>query len=144
MERLISGMQPSTTEEWLSVATARGADAEAVFEKHPGSIGSVYLMGYGVECSIKAYLKATRRPFPTSGRAGHDLTALWRASGFSKRDIQDKDGNKAFYFEDWSTDLRYYTGGLRQLNHGELLASAKKVVGWLHQQARREHGRGRR
>jgi hypothetical protein len=138
-------MEPQMTEDWLFVARERGADAQAVIDIRPDSVGSVYLMGYAVECSLKAYLKASRIPFPTSGRAGHDLSALWRASGFSKRDISDPDGSKAFYFEGWSTSLRYYSahtfGGLRK---DELLQGAKSVVGWLQMQARRTVERGRR
>jgi HEPN domain-containing protein len=131
-------MHPQTTEDWLFVAKERGADAEAIIKTRPDSVGSVYLAGYAVECSLKAYLRAAGIPFPTAGRGGHDLTALWRASGFSKRDIADINGSKVFYLEGWSTGLRYYTthvyGGLR---NEELLIGAKRVVGWLQQQARR-------
>ena len=131
-------MQPNTTQDWLAVATARAADADAIVTTRRDSIGSVYMAGYAVECSLKAYLKASRRPFPITGRAGHDLTALWGASGFSKRDIGDTDGSRAFYLANWKTSLRYElatsTGGL---GNEELLAGARAVAGWLHAQARR-------
>jgi hypothetical protein len=138
-------MEPQTTEDWLFTAKERGADADAVVKTRPDSVGSVYLAGYAVECSLKAYLRAAGIPFPRSGRAGHNLTALWKASGFSKRDVRDVNGSKVFYLEGWSSSLRYHTnyahGGL---NNAELLLGAKQVVGWLQMQARRTHLRRRR
>lgn len=46
-------MEPQSVRDWLEVARARSADADAVFAKHPDSVGSVYLSGYAVECSLK-------------------------------------------------------------------------------------------
>ena len=137
-------MQSTKTEDWLFVSKERAADAEAIVNSRSASIGSVYLVGYGVECGLKAYLKAKNTPFPTSGRAGHDLKALWKASGFSKRDIKDLDGTKGFYFESWKTDLRYFTTVAVQFSSKELLEGARQVVQFLHREARRESQRGRR
>lgn len=139
-------MQPQKAEEWLAVARERAADAEAIINTRQDSAGSVYMVGYAVECSLKAYLKASHKPFPTAGRAGHDLSALWSASGFSKRDMADTNGCRVFYLANWTTSLRYETtlshGGLK---NEDLLVAAKYVVGWLHSQARRvSTGRGQR
>ncbi len=131
-------MEPQTPTQWIFVANERGADADAVNKSRPESIGSIYLAGYAVECSLKGYLRAAGIPFPRSGRAGHDLSALWEASKFCKRDIDDSDGSKVFYFEGWSTNLRYFvahtSGGLTR---EELLSGAKRLAGWLQMQTRR-------
>jgi hypothetical protein len=140
-------MQPNTLEDWLSVATARATDAVAILERHEQSIGPVYLVGYAIECSLKAYLMGAGIRFPTSGRAGHDLTALWKASGFQKRDLDDRDGSRAFYLETWDTSLRYARPpAALGLSNQQLVDGAKFIVRWLHNQARRDElrRRGRR
>lgn len=138
-------MEPTCIEDWISVARERAADAEAIVLARAQSVGSVYLVGYAVECSLKAYLIASGTRFPTRGPAGHDLTALWKASGFTKRDIADLDGSKSYYFEAWTTSLRYSTTGAGSgLQNEELLNGAKRVVGWLQNQARRKSLKRRR
>jgi hypothetical protein len=105
------------------------------------SVGPVYVAGYAIECSLKAYLQASGLPFPTSGRAGHDLRALWGAAGFSLREIGDQRGEKAFFVEGWSTDLRYETTSGSTLSGDELVGGARALTGWLQTRARRRRRR---
>lgn len=92
----------------------------------------------------KAYLRALNKQFPKKGSAGHNLTSLWAAAGFCKRDIPDEKGAGAFYFEAWNTSIRYVTahshGGI---STSDLFNGAKPVVGWLQSQIRRVEGRRR-
>lgn len=130
---------PISFEDWLKVARERASDAEAILSHRPDSTGSVYLVGYAIECSLKAYLILVGRPLPTSGRAGHNLTGLWNASGFRKRDLGDTDGRKVFFLEDWDTSMRYWS--IRQnggITNQQLIEGAKQVVGWVQGQVRRE------
>ena len=69
-------MPKKSAEEWLTIGRERAADAESLLNGRPSSVCSVYLAGYGVECSIKAYLEITKRRVITSGAAGHNLTDL--------------------------------------------------------------------
>lgn len=138
-------MQPVTIDDWLEVATERAADAEAILATRRTSIGSVYLVGYGIECCLKAFLKASGRPFPQAGATGHNLTALWKSSGLRKSDIGGHGGCNTFYLESWNTALRYSgeldAGGI---THEELVQGAKRITGWVSQQTRRKQMRKRR
>jgi len=131
-------MHPSTTEDWLNVAAERAADAEAILGSRQSSIGSVYIVGYGIECSLKAYLRACGRKFPQSGQQGHNLTALWKAAGFRKRDLGGHAGCNTFFLESWNTAIRYTLeledGGITT---SELVGGGRKITGWLHTQTRR-------
>jgi hypothetical protein len=128
---------PDTIEGWLNVARERAQDGSAMISARPTSAGPVYMMGYGIECSLKGYLKSQRRAFPTSGRAGHDLRALWEAAGFRLSDINDKNGAKTFYIERWSTDLRYAAVLPDSTAPGDLLRAAHDLIGWIQQKAKR-------
>ncbi len=136
---------PISIQDWLGVARERASDAEAILAKRPDSTGSVYLVGYAIECSLKAYLLSIGRPVPTSGRAGHNITGMWDASGFRKRDIGDNDGCKVFFLEDWDTSMRY--SSVRQnggITNQQLIEGAKRLVGWVQGQVRREGMRRKR
>lgn len=130
--------------EWLSVANERTADAEAIFQGRGTSAGSIYMVGYGIECSLKAYLKASGLPLPQSGPGGHNLVALWKRSGFRKRDIGGHLGSCTFYFELWHTGMRYFSElDLNGMTHAELLIGARQITGWLQTQVRRKMRKGR-
>ena len=136
---------PISIQDWLGVARERASDAEAILTNRPDSTGSVYLVGYAIECSLKAYLLSIGRPVPTSGRAGHNITGMWDASGFRKRDIGDTDGCKVFFLEDWDTSMRY--SSVRQnggITNQQLIEGAKRLVGWVQGQVRREGMRRKR
>ncbi len=132
-------MNPSTPEQWLAVAKERGAEAKIINENLPHSIGAVYLAGYAIECSLKAFLQKQNRGFPKYGNEGHNLKGLWRASNFRLSDLNDYNGSKTFFIENWETDLRYQTE--LELNSGlteeELIKGAKELAGWIQQQIRR-------
>ncbi|NER00283.1 MAG: HEPN domain-containing protein, partial [Cyanothece sp. SIO2G6] len=98
---------PSTAEEWLSVSRDRGADANGIVQNRPTSVGSVYMAGYAIECSLKALLQARNQPFPKHGEQGHNLRNLWQSSGFRLSDLSDSKGAKAFFINQWNTSLRY-------------------------------------
>lgn len=97
------------------------------------------MAGYAIECSLKAFLQKQNRGFPKYGNEGHNLKGLWRASNFRLSDLNDYNGSKTFFIENWETDLRYQTK--LELNSGlteeELIKGAKELAGWIQQQIRR-------
>jgi hypothetical protein len=131
-------MNPVTAEDWLSVAKERAADAEAMKESRSLSTGPVYMAGYAIECSLKAYLQVKGIPFPKRGSEGHDLKGLWQATCFPISDLGDTNGAKAFYIQSWSTDLRYNAsmeaGGLPCQ---ELMKGARALTGLIQNRTRR-------
>ncbi|MGK7889578.1 MAG: HEPN domain-containing protein [Leptolyngbyaceae cyanobacterium] len=129
---------PSTAEEWLCIATERGADADAIIKSGNTSIGSIYLAGYAIECSLKALLQAKNQPFPKHGEQGHNLRNLWRSSGFCLSDISDSKGTKAFFIDQWSTSLRYEKSLESSLSPEELVDGAKQLTGWIQRQIRKK------
>jgi HEPN domain len=134
-------MPPDTAEDWMAVATERGADAEALLNRRNLSVGCVYMAGYAVECSLKAYLQSRGIPLPSRGQAGHDLRALWRQSGFQLADLRDTNGTKTFFVETWATDLRYETGLDINMEFADLLQGAKALSGWIQTRSRRARRR---
>jgi len=132
---------PNSAEAWVEVARERAADAKAMLAVRADSVGSVYMAGYAIECSLKALLRALNKPFPTSGSAGHDLRGLWEASGFRLSDLNDANGAKTFFIERWSTDLRYDTAMDTQMSTHDLLSGAGDLTGWIQTQVKRATGR---
>lgn len=138
-------MNPVTAEDWLSVARERAADAEAMIESRSLSTGPVYMAGYAIECSLKAYLEIKGISFPKQGQGGHDLKGLWQATGFPIRYLNDANGARAFYFQSWSTDLRYNTNvKTKGLSCQELIKGAKELTGLIQNNTRRSPLRRRR
>jgi hypothetical protein len=135
-------MSPNTAEEWLAVANQRLADAISIYKDQSNSIGSVYMAGYAIECSLKALLQKRGIPYPKSGQEGHNLKGLWKQSGFQLADIHDTKGAQTFFFVQWSTDLRYETElpdlGLKV---AELIEGSKKLQGLLQTEIRRSKPR---
>lgn len=130
--------EPTTVQGWLDVARERGADAGSMLPERASSIGPTYMAGYAVESALKALLQARGIPRPRGGAAGHDLRALWRASGLKLRDIKDNDGSAAFFVTEWSTALRYEASALANQQGGEgILTAANRLVAFLTRQARR-------
>jgi len=133
---------PSTTEEWMTVARERGADAEAMLPTRTASIGPVYMAGYAIECAIKGYLQHKGMPRPTSGQDGHNLKGLWKKAGFHFTDLKDPDGSKAFFIQQWSTDFRYQANITQDVSSSaDLVNAAKKVAGWIQAQIKRQRRR---
>ena len=127
-------MAPNTAQEWIDVARERAADVEALKQR---PVGAVYMAGYAIECSLKAYLQREGKPFPTSGSEGHNLKGLWRASGFRFGDLPDIAGEKTFYIEHWNTDLRYESAYDFPVPIESLRKGAQELVGWIQNKIRR-------
>ncbi|WP_199247824.1 hypothetical protein [[Phormidium] sp. ETS-05] len=122
-------MEPTTAEDWSAVAKERGADAEAIAKDRPTSVGSVYMAGYAIECSLKALLQKHGIPTPTFGAQGHNLHELWRASGLKFSDLKDVAGAQTFFLQYWKTSWRYETSLPLNLGYSanELVAGAKQL-----------------
>lgn len=136
-ERALSG--PNKPEEWMDVAQERQRDAQVLLSGRPASpLGAVYMAGYAIECSLKALLRAQNQRFPTSGAAGHDLRQLWETARLRLSDLSDPSGTKAFFIEQWTTDLRYAATLGSQLPAEELLKGATQLASWLQTRARRK------
>lgn len=130
-------MMPTTAEEWISVANERAVDAQAMLPLRSHSAGPVYLAGYAIECSLKAYLQNSGRAFPRSGREGHNLRALWACAGFRLIDLKDTRGSKTFYINSWSTNIRYQNSLMSNIDSAELVSGARQLTGWIQSQIRR-------
>ena len=136
-------MNPNTAEEWLAVAEQRTADAEAIYAQNPNSVGAVYVIGYAIECSLKALLQKRGIPYPTSGQKGHNLKALWKESGYQFADLRDPQGTQTFFLESWNTNLRYETSLPDESGFtvDELIIGAKRLTGWLQKKINRSKPR---
>ena len=132
-------VEPSTTKEWMDVARERGADAVAMLPNRSSSVGPVYMAGYAIECSIKAFLQENGIPRPTKGGQGHNLCGLWHVAKFRLADLRDPTGRRAFFFEEWTTDLRYQIHcPAKTADSAALVAAAKGLVGWIQSQIKRQ------
>ncbi|MBO1349465.1 MAG: HEPN domain-containing protein [Hormoscilla sp. GUM202] len=136
-------MSPNTAAEWLAVAEQRTADAEAIHAQDPNSVGAVYVIGYAIECSLKALLQKRGIPYPTSGQKGHNLKALWKESGYQFSELQDRQGTQTFFLVKWNTDLRYETSLPDRLGFtvNELIIGAKRLTGWIQNKLKRSKPR---
>lgn len=121
---------PTTTEAWLRVAQERAVDTRILYSQGR-SIAAVYMAGYAVECSLKAYLQSVGRRFPTSGAAGHDLRELWKVSRFRLADLGDSQGNRTYFIERWNTGLRYNDTLDTVLEAGVLVEGAVQLASWV-------------
>jgi len=130
-------MNPSTPQEWIAIAIERAADAEALKQQNR-SLGAVYMAGYAIECSLKAYLQREGKPVPAYGAEGHNLKALWKASGFHFCDLPDTEGEMTFYIESWNTELRYEFAFDFPVPSNDLIEGAKRLTGWIHNRIRRQ------
>ena len=131
---------PTSAAEWIAVANERAADADALVPTRQASVGPVYLAGYAVECSLKAYLQRNGIGIPR-GREGHHLRDLWRASRFRLADLSDTTGDKSFFIEHWSTGFRYQIALETELTPIELVQGARRLSGWIQKQVRRTRSR---
>ncbi len=132
---------PTTTEEWMTVARERGADAEAMLPTREASVGPVYMAGYAVECAVKGYLQHRGIPRPRGGQGGHNLKGLWKQAGFRLADLRDADGSKSFFIEQWSTAYRYQANIPQNIpKSGDLIIAARRLARWLQAQTKRERG----
>lgn len=128
-------------EEWVAVAVARGADASAMVEQRSSDVGPIYMAGYAVECSLKAFLQACGIPMPAHGPSGHDLRALWKTARLHLRAIHDLTGYRSFFVSEWSTNLRYELDVTAPGSSAEMVREAQALARWIQNQARRERRR---
>lgn len=128
---------PDSPEQWRATSLERGEDADAMLPDRSQSAGPVYMAGYAIECMLKAYLQQEGIQFSTSGRKGHDLRGLWKQAGLQLSDLGDKNGNRVFFVEDWSTDMRYQTEAPKNRMPKELVKAAKQIAGNLQTRMRR-------
>jgi hypothetical protein len=131
-------MTPTSAEDWLDVGRERAADADALLRARQASAGPVYLAGYAIECSLKAYLQSAGKSFPSSGGAGHDLRRLWRQTGIRLGDLGDESGAKAFFVQDWTTALRYEAAPDFPCPSDELVKAAGQLCGQIQNRMRRQ------
>jgi hypothetical protein len=133
-------LSPSSAEQWVRVAAERGADADALVGTRGRSTGAIYLAGFAIECSLKAFLQINGIPFPASGRGGHNLKALWASCDFRLADLGDSTGHRTFFVTDWSTDLRYSDDQIDAAMNAERVRAAKALAGWIQTRAKRRKG----
>ncbi len=126
-------MEPTTAADWMAVANERLEDAEAILKERPDSVGSLYLAGYAIECSLKALLQKKSISSPRHGSEGHNLRSLWKASRLRLFELKDRTGAQTFFLQEWTTAWRYErnipvkTG----MDTQELVEGAKKLSKWI-------------
>ena len=120
-------MAPNTFDEWLEVSKERQSDAAALLKSRRDSIGSVYMVGYAIETNLKAIIAKNKEKVPKI----HGIRDLWLKAGFKLSDINDKSGEKIFFFEEWTTDLRYEVTLDQTHNPISLLKAAGNLLSWI-------------
>jgi hypothetical protein len=103
--------------------------------------GALYLAGYVVECKLKILLGKLGKRYPTSGRAGHDLVALWEAAGLR---YEDMGGFRRAFIDYWSTDLRYSAHISSPHSPEDLLKGAQQLAAYVTKQITYTRGIKRR
>lgn len=120
-------MAPNTFEDWIEVSKERQSDAIALLKSRKDSTGPVYMVGYAIETYLKALIAKNKKAVPKI----HEIRELWIKAGFKLSDIKDKSGEKAFFFEDWTTDLRYETSLSQAHNSNSLVKAAGNILSWM-------------
>lgn len=123
---------PTSEADWISVATERSKDAKALKE-NGRKLAAIYILGYVVECYLKAYLIKTGKSIPTSGSSGHDIRGLWEAAGLRPNDFN---AGKRWFVKYWNTGLRYETELPREANFEELCSEGYKLAGYIQNRLR--------
>jgi HEPN domain-containing protein len=134
---------PGHAAEWLAVAGMRLREAKRLEEAGAGCVGSAYLAGYAIECSLKALLAQRGVPRPEPGRDGHNLRTLWSSCDFALKDLSDQDGSKLYFMSHWSTDLRYQARKNTDIADADLLNGASKILSRITTHIRRNARRSR-
>jgi HEPN domain-containing protein len=124
-------MHPTKPEEWIDVAKERAEDAVKLTGRGEDAVGAVYIAGYAIECSLKAYFRKIGKAFPRTGKDGHNLRGLWRDSGHKLFELRAVNEFRSFYIDKWSVDLRYESRlpiGFEKSSK-ELVDAAKELTG---------------
>lgn len=100
-------------DDFRGSAPARTTEALALREAQQLH-GSIYLLGYAVECWTKAYMLKQGIPWQNSGtdpatgkNRSHNLVYLLTRSGLGPAIYTDPDANK-FIVTAWSVHMRYH------------------------------------
>lgn len=125
-------MAPNTFEDWIEVSKERQSDAIALLKSRQDSTGPVYMVGYAIETYLKAVIAKNKKVVPKI----HEIRELWIKAGFKLSDIKDKSGEKTFFFEDWTTDLRYETSLSQAHNSNSLVKAAGNILSWVQMRSR--------
>ncbi len=128
---------PANKEEWLEVAEARSRDAKTLKDSPLCAIAAVYMAGYAVESSLKAYCVQQNKSNTWRGASGHNLKSIWKESGLRLSDMNDHDGTRTFFLEEWSTDLRYCSKFDFIHSTGDLIEASNKLKGFINQRIKR-------
>jgi hypothetical protein len=142
-------MPPDSFHDWIEVARERQNDAKAIIKQYSDDnpnqpLGAVYIAGYSIECSLKAYLRQERKRIPTQGRKGHDLQLLLKECGLRPSDFKGQPDAILFFIHNWSTDLRYETEIVLNASPHKLVVGAGKISGFLQRRIRRRNRQRRR
>jgi HEPN domain-containing protein len=133
---------PANKEAWLAVANERATDAKRLQEK-AREVAAVYMAGYAVESALKAYCSHCGISYKGSGRAGHNLNALWKLAGFQLRDVADPNGTHTFFIREWSTDLRYHDQYDFPISTDQLVKGAVTLMQLIQSRIKRPYRRSR-
>lgn len=100
--------------------------------------GATYLAGYAVECMLKALILLLLPPRGRSetlaafrGAKGHDyewLTELYRAKGGPA--LPFKVAQRFALVSDWSVDMRYRPGAVKEIDAQTFLRATKEIMTW--------------
>jgi len=126
-------MEPNTFEDWVDVSKERQSDAIALLNSRTNSTGSVYMVGYAIETYLKAVIARNKRAVPKI----HELKDLWQKAGFKLSDIKDQSGHKTFFFEDWTTSLRYETTLPDSYTSDSLIKAAGNLLSWIRMRSKK-------
>lgn len=140
-------MNPATPDDWMAIAELRMKDGRLLLGERTRQagdaesyIGAVYIVGYAVECGLKGLLKLRHVSFATSGSEGHKLGELWGRADFTRKDLADSSGNRTFFIDTWSTDMRYdqKLSNWSSVPADELVEGAGDLLGKVKQKYKRE------
>jgi hypothetical protein len=129
----------SEHEDYASAAEERRRDA-ARLKGCERRLASVYLLGYAVECGLKAQLRNEGRRFEKKGREGHNLYALWEAAGYKRADVT---GLKRLFLDEWNTSLRYRGNLPANLDGDAMYEGGRELMGYVMNRSKRVRRRRR-
>jgi HEPN domain-containing protein len=123
----------SEEDRYRAAAIERRRDA-ANLKEGGRDLAAIYVLGYAVECALKALLQREGKKFRSSGREGHNLLGLWEQAGFRRRDIS---GYRRRFLDEWSTSLRYLDVFPKDLDVVALYEGGRELAGYVEIQSRR-------
>ena len=128
---------PSSIEarRFYRCAEQRLEDAQILLRSER-TTGAVYLAGYGIECILKSLILSVVAPGRTEsvlqsfrGRRAHDYEWLRQQYSGNRGPDFPRAINMHFTFvSDWSTELRYTAGKMREDDAEDFLEAAKGII----------------